>query len=341
VHLHGDRKEVEGVNRLKDALVAALVLVVGKGRKDPYADLPEKRIVAAGEPDRRAENVVLVLFALVVICALAFMVVYSFERLAHQTQYLGLTIGLAFIVLAAACIVIATRLIVTEELEEPYPDLEHPDDSGAVDTIVEESGSRFTRKRLVRMAGIGALGTLTAALITPALSFGPALKTEKLKWTPWRRGRRLVDDSGKPLLASEIEEGAFYSAYPEGADRELIGSPIIVVRVPLDELKTRRDWAPHGIVAFSKICTHAGCAITLYRKPTFAPTQPRPALVCPCHYSTFDPAEGGKVIFGPAGRDLPQLPLAVDGNGHLRAGGTFNEPIGPSWWGVRRGKSLS
>ncbi|MBA3843476.1 MAG: ubiquinol-cytochrome c reductase iron-sulfur subunit [Actinobacteria bacterium] len=329
------------MSKLKDALIAGLVLLAGKRRKDPYANLPEQRIVEEGAPDRRAENVVLVLFAVVVICAVAFIVVYSFESLAHQTQYLGLAIGLAFVVLAAACIVIATRLIVTEELEEPYPDLEHPDESDAVAEIVEESGSRFTRKRLVRMAGLGAVGTLGAALITPALSLGPAFNTDKLKWTPWRRGRRLVDDAGKPLLASEIEEESFYSAYPEGADRELMGSPIIVVRVPLDELKTRHDWAPHGIVAFSKICTHAGCAVTLYRKPTFAPTQPRPALVCPCHYSTFDPAEGGKVIFGPAGRNLPQLPLTVDGKGYLRAAGTFNEPIGPSWWGVRRGRSVS
>jgi ubiquinol-cytochrome c reductase iron-sulfur subunit len=129
------------------------------------------------------------------------------------------------------------------------------------------------------------------------------------------------------------------TAYPEGADRDLIGSPIVVVRVPVDELTTPRAWAPQGIVAFSKICTHAGCAIALYRKPTFADTQPRPALVCPCHYSTFDPAQGGRVLFGPAGRNLPQLPLTVDRRGHLRASGTFVSPIGPSWWGVRRGRS--
>ena len=65
-----------------------------------------------------------------------------------------------------------------------------------------------------------------------------------------------------------------------------------------------------GIVAYSKICTHAGCAVSLYRVPTFAPVEPKPALVCPCHYSTFDPAKGGGVLFGPAGRPLPQLPLA-------------------------------
>jgi ubiquinol-cytochrome c reductase iron-sulfur subunit len=73
--------------------------------------------------------------------------------------------------------------------------------------------------------------------------------------------------------------------------------------------------------------------------PTFAPVQPRPALVCPCHYSTFDPATGGTVLFGPAGRPLPQLPLSVDQQGFLRAGGTFSGPVGPSWWGVRMGEA--
>jgi ubiquinol-cytochrome c reductase iron-sulfur subunit len=57
--------------------------------------------------------------------------------------------------------------------------------------------------------------------------------------------------------------------------------------------------------------------------------------VCPCHYSTFDPATGGTVLFGPAGRKLPMLPLYTDGRGELRAAGNFDGPVGPSWWGVR------
>jgi len=101
----------------------------------------------------------------------------------------------------------------------------------------------------------------------------------------------------------------------------------------------REGWAPRGILAFSKICTHAGCAVNLYRKPKFAPVEPKPALVCPCHYSTFDPADGGSVIFGPAGRPLPQLPLQIDASGDLRAAGNFPQGVGPSWWGVRNRSS--
>src|SRR5204863_6030943 len=128
--------------------------------------------------------------------------------------------------------------------------------------------------------------------------------------------------------ADEVEQGTFYTAFPEGADKEELGSPVVVVRREPAQIREHRAWAPEGIVAYSKICTHAGCAIALYRKPTFPEVQPRPALICPCHYSTFDPADGGSVLFGPAGRDLPQLPLEIDEMGELRAGGNFSGPVG-------------
>src|SRR5205823_6562074 len=197
-----------------------------------------------------------------------------------------------------------------------------------------ESGDGLTRRRLLKLAGGGAVGALGVALVTPAVSLGPVFDTDVLYRTPWRRGRRLVDELGHALTAREIEEATFYTAYPEGADREALGSPLVVVRLDPARLELpagRRSWAPGGILAYSKICTHAGCAVALYRKPLFEPTEPRPALVCPCHYSTFDPATGGTVLFGPAGRPLPQLPLAVDPDGHLRCAGAFSGPIGPAW----------
>jgi len=325
------------MSRVKDALVSAVVLLVG--RAAPSARPDREPLVEQGSPSPGWEVVVLILLALVAGCAIVFMVLFSFEGLAHQTQYLGLALGAAFVLLAAICIVVANKLIVTEELEEDYPDLEHSAESDDVEQVVVDSGSRFTRGRLVKLAGFGALGTLGLALITPALSLGPAFATQKLKWTPWRRGRRLVDSQGAPLKASDIEAGSFYTAYPEGADREDFGAPLIVVRLDPAELRLppeREGWAPEGILAYSKICTHAGCAIALYRKPTFAPVEPKPALVCPCPYSTFDVANGGEVLFGPAGRPLPQLPLLVDPAGQLRAAGNFSGPVGPSWWGVRR-----
>ena len=315
------------MSKLKDWLVAAAVLAVGKRTPKPKREEP--RIVEAGPPERGAENLLLVLLFLATLAAAAFVVVYALDRLSHQTQWLGVAIGGAFALLAAACLVIAKRLVVTEELVHAYPDVESPQEQDEIEQIVEESDSRFTRGRLVRWAGFGALGTLGLATLVPAVSLGPVLDEETLQDTPWRKGRRLVGEDGGPIKADEIEAESFYTAYPEGADRELIGAPVVVVRID------------SGPVAYSKICTHAGCAIALYRKPTFAQVQPRPALVCPCHYSTFDPANDGKVLFGPAGRPLPKLPLEVDGDGNLRAAGTFNEPPGPSWWGVRMRKARS
>jgi ubiquinol-cytochrome c reductase iron-sulfur subunit len=313
------------VSKVKDWLVAATVLALGRGRRT--AEPEEPRLVAAGKPERRAESLLLVVLGAVTLCAVAFIVLYAVADVAHRTQWLGLTLGAALALLALACVVISRRLVVTEELAHPYPELEHPDEVGEVEEIVAESGSRFTRKKLVLLAGTGALGTLGAAALVPAVGLGPAFDVGVLTQTPWRRGIRLVDESGRPIPAGSVEAGTFYPAYPEGADRELIGSPVVVVRIGAGN---------KGVVAYSKICTHAGCAISLYRKPTFPDVDPRPALVCPCHYSTFDPAQNGKVLFGPAGRPLPKLPLEVDGGGNLRAAGNFNEPPGPSWWGVRR-----
>jgi ubiquinol-cytochrome c reductase iron-sulfur subunit len=271
--------------------------------------------------------------------AAGFVAIYALDRLPHQTQFLGLALGVSFALLAAACLVASSHLVVEEHLEEEYPQPgEHADEMEEIEQIVEESGSRLTRRRLVVAAGGAAAGALGVALLTPVVSLGPVLEMGRFYETPWRRGRRLVDEHGRPLRADEIEEQAFYTAFPEGQDREQLGAPLVLVRLDPADLRLpaqRRGWAPDGIVAYSKICTHAGCAIGLYRSPNFAATQPRPALVCPCHYSTFDPATGGNVIFGPAGRPLPQLPLAVDARRVLRAAGNFSGPVGPSWWGVR------
>jgi ubiquinol-cytochrome c reductase iron-sulfur subunit len=311
------------------AFLALLGLARGVGRRE--------RIVPEGEPDRRAELVVVLLLLAAAACAIVFIVAYVLDW-PDLTQYLGLAIGGAFALVSIALIVVSKTLVVTEEIEEEYPEPEHPEEQQKLLQVVHESGSRITRKRLLGGAAGAAGAAIGAALIVPAASLGPFLDTESFYNSPWRRGRRLVDDGGRPYRADDIEEGTFYTAYPQGADREDLAAPLVVVRLAPAALKLpsdRRGWAPQGILAYSKICTHAGCAIALYRKPLFPEAEPRPALVCPCHYSTFDPAEGGKVIFGPAGRNLPQLPLMVDRRGGLRAAGNFSGPVGPSFWGVR------
>ena len=322
------------MSRLRDWLVSAAVLLAGRGRAHRPREL--ERIVATTEPRPRSELAVVFLLLLSAAFAAGVPIIYALDP-PRFTQVLGASLGLSLAFLSAALIVAGSRLIPDEQLEEDYPE-ESSREQAAVAEIVEESSSGFTRKKLLGSVAALTGGALGVAFLTPAVSLGPVFNTRQLYDTPWRRGRRLVDENGKPIAAGDVETKGFYTAYPEGADREELGSPLVVVRLDPRELALpagREDWAPEGILAFSKICTHAGCAISLYRVPTFEPVQPEPALVCPCHYSTFDPATGGSVLFGPAGRPLPQLPLLVDQSGDLRAAGNFDQPIGPSWWGVR------
>jgi ubiquinol-cytochrome c reductase iron-sulfur subunit len=328
--------------RLWRAFVALVTLVIGRRLKRSHRTEDEdedgQRIVAEGSPERGAENLVLVLLAIASLFALGFVVTYAMFGAARlPNELLGICLAGSFLFIALALTVVAKRLVVTEELEDDYPE-EHPRQQKEVAEIVHESGSRITRKRLLISAGVATGGALGLAAATPALSLGPFWDTRPLDETPWRVGVRLVDENAKPLAAADVEQGTFYTAFPEGADPELIGSSLVVIRVDPSALKLpkgRDNWAPDGILAFSKICTHAGCAVALYRKPTFTPVEPNDALVCPCHYSTFDPFTGGTVIYGPAGRPLPQLPLFVDKVGNLRAAGNFSARVGPSWWNVR------
>ncbi len=321
-------------------LTALLTLLFGRlwRRKQESEDDDSERIVPKGTPERRAENVVLVLLGIAILFAIGFILTYAEFSTKHMSnELLGICLGMCLLFIGAALTVVAKRLVVTEELEDEYPQ-EHPEQQEEIAQIVRESGSRFTRKRLLLGAGAVTAGALGTAAITPALSLGPLWYTAPLDRTPWRRGVRLVDEDDHPYLASDVEQKTFYTAFAEGASKEDISSSLVLIRLDPAKLKLppgRVGWAPYGIIAYSKICTHAGCAIALYRKPTFSPVQPEDALVCPCHYSTFDPFTGGTVTYGPAGRPLPQLPLMVDETGYLRAAGNFSQRIGPSWWNVR------
>ena len=76
--------------------------------------------------------------------------------------------------------------------------------------------------------------------------------------------------------------------------------------------------AVNGWVAYSKICTHAGCSVGLLGVDNRPPDTLR-QLVCPCHQSVFDPVDAARPVGGPAPRPLPQLPLEIDAEGFLIA----------------------
>lgn len=317
-------------------IVALLTLLFGRLMRRKADDEQ-----APGPPVRRAEILVVVLLTIAALWAVGFIVTYAaFSPKQLPNELLGICLGMSLAFFGAAFVVFAKRLVPGEELEDEYPPDQHPEEQQQILEVVHDSGSKMTRKRLLVGAGAAAGGALGLAALTPALSLGPLLDTGPLDQAPWRRGTRLVDEKGRPIRASDIEHETFYTAFPEGADPENIGSPVVLLRLDPSKLRLPADrsgWAPEGLVAYSKICTHAGCAINLYRKPTFPVLEPHDALVCPCHYSTFDPFTGGTVIYGPAGRPLPQLPLEIDSDGVLRAAGNFSQRVGPAWWNVKRG----
>jgi ubiquinol-cytochrome c reductase iron-sulfur subunit len=175
----------------------------------------------------------------------------------------------------------------------------------------EESG--FGRRSLIRNTLIGALIAfpLPAVVLFRGLAPEGEDPVELLENTAWEAGTRLArDPDGTPIRASDVTIGSVFHVIPEG----------------LSEMEhMRKDWSYNGIVAYSKVCTHVGCPVALYEQQTHH-------LLCPCHQSQFDVANHAAVIFGPAARPLPQLPIAVDDEGYLVAQSDFTEPVGPSFW---------
>jgi ubiquinol-cytochrome c reductase iron-sulfur subunit len=176
---------------------------------------------------------------------------------------------------------------------------------------------------------VGAFGGLGTALLMPVLSLGPA-PGDSLKRTPWRNGSRVVGVDGQPLNADELPVGSVTTVFPEDAvgagDAQTL---LIHVDPGLLQLDAEgAGWAPDGFVAYSKLCTHAGCPVGLYRAETHQ-------LICPCHQSTFDVLRGATPTYGPAVRPLPQLPIRLQEDGTFTALGDFDGPVGPSFWDMR------
>jgi ubiquinol-cytochrome c reductase iron-sulfur subunit len=303
--------------------------------------------------DARAETWTAVLLFGAALAALAFVAIYAFDD--ANTQLLGLSIAVALALVAAALILAASLVVPQETLEEPRPRFADPDDvDGPKSPDIEdfsahqqegveraaltlrEGSDGVTRRRLLKAAG-GAAGVgIGAAALAPLASLGPAVG-DRLGASPWKDGVSLVEENGMAVKATDLEVGSFLTAFAKGADKDQLATSLVVVRVRPEELELPEDraaWAPEGILAFSKICTHAQCAISLFRYPLFAERSPGPALVCPCHYSTFNVLDGGERIFGPAVRALPQLPLRIE-DGYLVAAGPFSGAVGASWGRVR------
>jgi ubiquinol-cytochrome c reductase iron-sulfur subunit len=281
-----------------------------------------------------AELALAALLAACGLCLAGFAVLLMVDA---DTQLLGATAGAGLACLAAALILAGLRVAPRETTVEHREIAGDPAAVQEDEQLLRAGADGVSRRRLILgAAGVAGAGAIAAAA-APVTALGPSARA--LDGSPWRRGVALVDEDDRPVVADDLEVGSFLTAFPRGADKRELGSPVVVVRVDPAMLglpAARRAWAPEGLLAFSKICTHAGCAVSLFRYPTYEPTSSPPALVCPCHYSTFDVRRAGEVVLGPAGRRLPQLPLAIDAGRRLVAGGPLSGSVGPAWWGTRR-----
>lgn len=198
----------------------------------------------------------------------------------------------------------------------------------AMTAAVVDRGKMVFRRRglLGGILGLGA-AAFGVVLTFPLLrSLGPQPK-KALFVTDWKKGAYVVDTNGKRVHRDDMEVGGMLTVFPEGFVGQSVDQTMMV-RASTSDVKTRpgRDtWGPDGYLAYSKLCTHAGCPVGLYMEQT-------QQLLCPCHQSLFDVLDGGTQVFGPAPRPLPQLPLYIDEAGFLRAQKGYDEPVGPGFW---------
>ncbi|MGA8977551.1 MAG: Rieske 2Fe-2S domain-containing protein [Pedococcus sp.] len=298
---------------------------------------------------KRAEKQVATLFGLSSVATVAFVI--AFFAIDPQTNayipgigsanlynvVIGVTMAVALLGVGVGAVHWAKTLMPdAESVEERHPQRAKDEDRQRVVTGLTEGGEKaqLGRRPLIKYSLLGALALPPLTLVIPlAAGLGPVPKDELSK-TIWKQGDRLVRDPERtPIRADQVTIGSVFHVLPESIkDSEHVledkaKAAVLVMRLNPEEIKPQkeRDWGHEGIVAYSKICTHVGCPVGLYEQQTHH-------LLCPCHQSTFDVTQDCKVIFGPAKRPLPQLPITVDSEGYLVADSPFHEAVGPSFW---------
>ena len=229
----------------------------------------------------------------------------------------------ASLVLYAHWLTVETQAIEPrEELPSPVPERQRTEDNYCAGV------QQMQRRGLLWCIGAAAVALPAAIVVSLFRSLGrpPA---QSLFNPIWKRGDRLTSAEGKPVTVNTLEQGSTIVVFPENRRGDERAQTVLVrVKEQLLQLPDdRNDWAPMGYVAYSRVCTHAGCTVGMYEATTGL-------LMCPCHQSTFDVLRGAQPNGGPAARPLPQLPLYADADGFLRAAGEFTAPPGPGFWGL-------
>jgi ubiquinol-cytochrome c reductase iron-sulfur subunit len=277
--------------------------------------------------------IVAALLILAILSAAGFAVAYAVWP---QTQLAAGLLAVALGALAAAVVVYEHQLMPTPQAIEDRGELPSgaaANDAAASTFLEGACAAGGSRPWLLRLFA-GAIATLGIAALFPLRSLAPpGASPAKLRQTSWRKGSRLVRADGSLVRADDLGVDSVVTVFPEGHvgpefANEMVNDATVLVRVGPHELRLppeRASWAPGDLLAFSKVCTHAGCPVGLYRA---AARQ----LFCPCHQSTFDVLTGGTRIFGPAARALPQLPLTLAEDGTIQAQSDYPDPIGPGYW---------
>jgi ubiquinol-cytochrome c reductase iron-sulfur subunit len=297
--------------------------------------------------EKSAERRVSALFLVSIVGSVAAVVAYflipidpeNFDSVRISNLVLGLAIALALLAIGVGAVQWARTLMSDAEITEERHSTRGSEATRAKAVEVFTLGNKesgFGRRTLLRNSLIGALVVSPIPAVVLFRDLAPAESPyELLKHTLWEKGARLTrDPSGTPIKASDVTFGSAFHVIPEGLNEtehkleEKAKAAVLLMRLrpeDLNEIEERKDWSYDGIVAYSKICTHVGCPVALYEQQTHN-------LLCPCHQSQFDVSNHCEVIFGPAKRALPQLPIAIDDEGYLVAQSDFLEPVGPSFW---------
>ncbi len=289
---------------------------------------------------KRAERIVATLFILSMFASIGFIAAYiglqvhSVDAVLRSNLALGTSMTVAFLALGAGAVVWVRRLMPDVELTEARKPLAstEEDRKAFAETFQEgAAASQFVKRPILRRTLIAATAPLVLAPLVLLRDLGP-LPGTALRHTVWRKGLRLVvSDTGHPIRPADFDSpGSMITVIPEGYqddDNALVKATVIIIRFEPGQLQppTVLNWTVDNIVAYSKICTHVGCPVALYEQTTHH-------ILCPCHQSTFDAPRGATVLFGPANRPLPQLPMGTDAEGYLVALSDFKEPVGPSFW---------
>ena len=329
---------------------------LGHSVADPGIEEHIERFTDVNEgAGNRAYRAILLMLAAVPVLAIAFVVIYfavprnayidfGWLKASAMNVALGVTAGLAVLLIGIAVIQWARVLMGDEESVEYRHSAASSEEDRKVAAQLFADGveqSAVKRRPLILGALGGALGITLVPAVVLLADMGPhptrRVREETIEKTLWANQVRLVNDENWIELRPEhLEVGQLVNAQPASlqelhgmeAHQEKAKAAIIVVRMDPNSITippSRADWQVSGILAYSKICTHVGCPISLWERQTHH-------LLCPCHQSTFDLGNSGVVVFGPAGRALPQLPISVDDEGYLIATSDFPVPVGPSYF---------